>query len=107
MLSRLSVFSIKKSIPLVTSVRCGHWNKHWKAGPYPKTEEERIAAAKKYNLLPEEYEPYEDDGWGWGKLFTVQHIFHFQTLKYCIPKSQSKEQSLLDETAHSALFLKL
>nr|XP_018902519.1 PREDICTED: NADH dehydrogenase [ubiquinone] 1 beta subcomplex subunit 8, mitochondrial [Bemisia tabaci] len=66
MLSRLSVFSIKKSIPLVTSVRCGHWNKHWKAGPYPKTEEERIAAAKKYNLLPEEYEPYEDDGWGWG-----------------------------------------
>lgn len=38
----------------------------WKPGPYPKTEEERLAAAKKYGLLPEEYEPYPDDGLGYG-----------------------------------------
>lgn len=39
----------------------------WKPGPYPKTEKERLAAAKKYGLLPEEYEPYpDDDGLGFG-----------------------------------------
>lgn len=30
--------------------------------PYPETEEERRAAAKKYGLLPEEYKPYPADG---------------------------------------------
>ena len=43
-----------------------HWNKDWKPGPYPKTPEERIAAAKKYNMSPEEYQPYPDDGLGHG-----------------------------------------
>ncbi|XP_063244201.1 NADH dehydrogenase [ubiquinone] 1 beta subcomplex subunit 8, mitochondrial [Bacillus rossius redtenbacheri] len=43
-----------------------HWNKDWKPGPYPVTKEEREAAAKKYGLLPEEYEPYPDDGLGHG-----------------------------------------
>lgn len=40
----------------------------WMPGPYPKTEAERLAAAKKYNLLPEEYEPYDPDQWElhWG-----------------------------------------
>lgn len=38
------------------------WNKDWKPGPYPETEEERKAAAKKYGLLPEDYKPYPDDG---------------------------------------------
>ena len=34
-------------------------------GPYPRTKEERERAAKKYNLIPEDYEPYdEDEGWG-------------------------------------------
>lgn len=34
-------------------------------GDYPKTKEAREQAAKKYNLLPEDYEPYpEDEGWG-------------------------------------------
>jgi hypothetical protein len=42
------------------------WNKDWKPGPYPKTEAERIAAAKKYGLLPQDYEPYPDDGTGYG-----------------------------------------
>lgn len=31
----------------------------WMPGPYPKNEDERKAAAKKYNLLREEYEPYD------------------------------------------------
>ncbi|KAL3316035.1 NADH dehydrogenase 1 beta subcomplex subunit 8 ndufb8 [Cichlidogyrus casuarinus] len=33
----------------------------WKPAPYPLTEEERLAAAKKYNLLPEDYKPYKKD----------------------------------------------
>ncbi|XP_075072708.1 NADH dehydrogenase [ubiquinone] 1 beta subcomplex subunit 8, mitochondrial [Mixophyes fleayi] len=35
-------------------------------GPYPKTEQERAAAAKKYNMLLEDYKPYPDDGMGYG-----------------------------------------
>ncbi|XP_037038278.1 NADH dehydrogenase [ubiquinone] 1 beta subcomplex subunit 8, mitochondrial [Bradysia coprophila] len=50
---------------LYTTTR-NHWNKDFKPAPYPKTEEERVAAAKKYNLLPEEYKPYPDDGMGYG-----------------------------------------
>ncbi|XP_056153481.1 NADH dehydrogenase [ubiquinone] 1 beta subcomplex subunit 8, mitochondrial [Lampris incognitus] len=37
-----------------------------KNGPYPKTLEERAAAAKKYNIRVEDYEPYPDDGDGYG-----------------------------------------
>lgn len=44
----------------------GGWNKDFKPGKYPETEAERLAAAKKYNLLPEEYKPYPDDGLGYG-----------------------------------------
>ncbi|TRY86890.1 hypothetical protein DNTS_009015 [Danionella cerebrum] len=40
--------------------------KHMLPGPYPKTPEERAAAAKKYNMILEDYEPYPDDGWGNG-----------------------------------------
>uniref|UniRef100_A0A7R9ATA8 NADH dehydrogenase [ubiquinone] 1 beta subcomplex subunit 8, mitochondrial n=1 Tax=Timema shepardi TaxID=629360 RepID=A0A7R9ATA8_TIMSH len=42
------------------------WNKDYKPGPYPVTQKERDAAAKKYGLLPAEYEPYPDDGLGYG-----------------------------------------
>jgi len=42
------------------------WNKDYKPAPYPQTEKERLAAAKKYYLLPEEYKPYADDGLGYG-----------------------------------------
>merc|ERR1711981_508382 len=38
------------------------WNYLWKPGPYPETEEERLAAAKKYGLIPEDYKPYPRDG---------------------------------------------
>lgn len=37
-------------------------------GPYPKTPEERAAAAKKYNMRVEDYEPYPDDGMGWDRV---------------------------------------
>lgn len=33
-------------------------------GPYPRTPEERAAAAKKYNMRVEDYQPYPDDGLG-------------------------------------------
>lgn len=42
------------------------WNDDWKPGPYPKTEAERAAAARRYGLLPEDYKPYPDDGTGYG-----------------------------------------
>lgn len=42
------------------------WNKDYKPGVFPKTDEERAIAAKKYNLLPEEYKPYADNGLGYG-----------------------------------------
>lgn len=38
------------------------WNKDYKPAPYPKTQEEREASAKKYGIPIEEYEPYPDDG---------------------------------------------
>lgn len=31
-----------------------------KVGPWPRTKEERERAAKKYNLIPEDYEPYDE-----------------------------------------------
>ncbi|XP_054718293.1 NADH dehydrogenase [ubiquinone] 1 beta subcomplex subunit 8, mitochondrial-like [Uloborus diversus] len=51
------------------------WNKDWKPGPYPRTEEEKIAAARKYNLLPEDYEPYpEEEGFGDYPKFPPLHM---------------------------------
>ena len=32
----------------------------WKPGPYPINDEERVAAAKKYGMLLEDYKPNED-----------------------------------------------
>ncbi|KAF6026188.1 NDUFB8 [Bugula neritina] len=43
------------------------WNYQWKPSPYPKTQAEREAAAKKYGLRVEDYEPYDpykDPGYG-------------------------------------------
>ncbi|MGH0125298.1 UNVERIFIED_CONTAM: hypothetical protein FKN15_022179 [Acipenser sinensis] len=40
-------------------------------GPYPKTPEERAAAAKKYNMRVEDYEPYPDEGRGFHSLIWV------------------------------------
>lgn len=43
-------------------LRFSDWNKDFKPGPFPQTEEERRAAAKKYGLLPEDYRTYREDG---------------------------------------------
>ncbi|XP_050297153.1 NADH dehydrogenase [ubiquinone] 1 beta subcomplex subunit 8, mitochondrial [Anthonomus grandis grandis] len=60
-------FILKSSSPVLSSVRsAGHWNKDFRPGDYPKTEEERIAAARKYNVHIKEYKPYPDDGTGNG-----------------------------------------
>eukprot|EP00088_Acartia_fossae_P012375 TRINITY_DN16378_c0_g1_i1.p1 TRINITY_DN16378_c0_g1~~TRINITY_DN16378_c0_g1_i1.p1 ORF type:complete len:195 (+),score=46.77 TRINITY_DN16378_c0_g1_i1:30-587(+) len=37
------------------------WNYLWKPGPYPENEDQRLAAAKKYGLIPEDYKPYPKD----------------------------------------------
>ncbi|XP_055840451.1 NADH dehydrogenase [ubiquinone] 1 beta subcomplex subunit 8, mitochondrial [Episyrphus balteatus] len=64
---RLAQHISKNSSILVTASRtAAHWNKDFKPGPFPKTQEERDAAAKKYNLLPEEYRPYADEGLYYG-----------------------------------------
>ena len=38
------------------------WNYIWQPGPYPVTKEAREAAARKYGMIPEDYEPFPDDG---------------------------------------------
>ncbi|KAG5881865.1 hypothetical protein JTB14_022450 [Gonioctena quinquepunctata] len=42
------------------------WNKDYKPLPYPQTKAEREAAAEKYQLPVEEYQPYPDNGQGLG-----------------------------------------
>lgn len=51
------------------------WEKDFLPGPYPKTEEERRAAAKKYGMQPEDYKPYDPElGWGTGDYPHVEAI---------------------------------
>lgn len=50
----------------VIHINFADWNKDFKPAPLPKTEEERRAAAAKYNLHPAEYQTYPDDGSGLG-----------------------------------------
>ncbi|ODN05879.1 NADH dehydrogenase [ubiquinone] 1 beta subcomplex subunit 8, mitochondrial [Orchesella cincta] len=45
----------------------GYWNKDWRpADDPPATEEAKRAAAKKYGMIPEDYETYKNDGTGYG-----------------------------------------
>ncbi len=61
--ARLTAVKSLAALPSVVLRRhAGHWNYEWSPGPYPRTKEERLAAAKKYNLQPEDYEPYPEDG---------------------------------------------
>ncbi|CAH0558706.1 unnamed protein product [Brassicogethes aeneus] len=62
---RLSKEICKNNKVILLAVR-HHWNKDYKPGPYPKSEEEMAAAAKKYGLTRSEYKPYPDDGQGAG-----------------------------------------
>jgi hypothetical protein len=59
----------------VVSVR-NAWNKDFKPAPYPQTEEERAKAAKKYGIPVEKYEPYPNDGFGYGD---VRHQIYLLT----------------------------
>jgi len=59
------------SVPFVRNA--AYWNKDWKPGPFPKTPAERAAAAKKYGLKEEDYEPYADDGMGYGDYPKLPH----------------------------------
>lgn len=68
-LVKLSKFAAKianKNSLGVVIRTASHWNKDWKPGPYPRTQEEREAAAKKYGIPIEQYQPYPDDGMGYG-----------------------------------------
>ncbi|CAL8096004.1 unnamed protein product [Orchesella dallaii] len=51
-----------------TSVNsAGYWNKDWRpTDDPPANEEARRAAAKKYGMIPEDYETYANDGTGYG-----------------------------------------
>jgi len=70
--SRAILIPLTKSNVITATIReahqpgTGYWNKDWRPGPYPHTEEEKRAAAKKYGMLREDYEPYPDDGFGYG-----------------------------------------
>lgn len=57
----LTIVEIEYFIFFVLMTEFLGWNKDFKPAPYPETEEERRAAAKKYGLLPEEYKPYPPD----------------------------------------------
>ncbi|EDS33181.1 NADH-ubiquinone oxidoreductase ashi subunit [Culex quinquefasciatus] len=49
------------------AVRNAHgWNKDFKPAKFPETDKEREAAARKYGLHPAEYQPYPNDGLGYG-----------------------------------------
>lgn len=50
-------------------------------GAYPKTPEERAAAAKKYNMRVEDYEPFPDNGEGYVLLFNKYQL-HFKILLF-------------------------
>lgn len=52
-----------------------YFEKDFFPGPYPKTEEERLKAAKKYGMQPEDYKPWENhDKWGSGDYPEIQPI---------------------------------
>ncbi|CAN7995050.1 unnamed protein product, partial [Ixodes hexagonus] len=63
LLGRSGQIAVRRiNFPLAATTRTAHyWNKDWKPGPYPKTPEERAAAAKKYGLLPEDYRPFPEN----------------------------------------------
>lgn len=62
--SSARVALLPKTLMVTSSRGCG-WTKDWMPGPPPKTPEERAAAARRYNLIPEDYDTYpEEDAWG-------------------------------------------
>lgn len=55
------ICSRQAAVSLSTSaLRYASENPLFEVGPYPRTKEERERAARKYNLIPEDYEPHEE-----------------------------------------------
>ncbi|XP_033113750.1 NADH dehydrogenase [ubiquinone] 1 beta subcomplex subunit 8, mitochondrial-like [Anneissia japonica] len=73
-LFRLSLLKNVRVLQKAYASSFGDSTKRGMPGAYPKTEEERIAAAKKYNIRVEDYEPYPDDGLGWGDYPKMEKI---------------------------------
>ncbi|KAI4459822.1 nadh-ubiquinone oxidoreductase ashi subunit [Holotrichia oblita] len=63
--AKLSQLCLRNHAVVYTAIR-NHWNKDFKPAPFPKTQEERAAAAAKYGIALPEYEVYPDDGAGLG-----------------------------------------
>lgn len=43
-------------------MRAAHyWNKDWCPASFPDTPDKKVAAAKKYGMLPEDYKPFPDN----------------------------------------------
>ncbi|BHF78602.1 hypothetical protein AAHC03_020865 [Spirometra sp. Aus1] len=53
---------LSRTVPLFSQKKFACWHVDWKPARYPTTPAERAAAAKKYGLLPQDYETYENDG---------------------------------------------
>ena len=51
---------LNMKILIVQNLSPAPWNYMWKPGPYPEDQDARIAAAKKYGMILEDYKPYED-----------------------------------------------
>jgi len=56
-----------RAISTTVPTKAGYWNKDWRPTDEPPTTEEgKRAAAKKYGMIPEDYETYANDGTGYG-----------------------------------------
>lgn len=74
-LSKFAAAKISNKSSFQLAIRAAsHWNKDFKPSPYPKTQAEREAAAKKYGIPIEQYEPFPDDGTGHGDYPQVPNI---------------------------------
>ncbi|CAB3255460.1 unnamed protein product [Arctia plantaginis] len=57
--------SLNKSVGILYNATRNHWNYQYQPGQYPRTPEQREAAAKRYGMTVEEYQPYpEHMGYG-------------------------------------------
>ena len=61
--SRVSASSLR-ALGGVRHGSISSWNQDWRPGPVPVTPEQKAAAAKKYGLLVEDYEPMPDGEYG-------------------------------------------
>lgn len=98
-------FTNSSSLGALVSVR-NHWNKDFKPAPYPQTQKEREASAKKYGIPIEEYEPYPDDGLGYGdypklKNESVEHRDPFYAYDYPEHKRNFRDPIHVDVDLYS------